>query len=118
MKRDMDLVREILLFVESQPAEINLLDVAVELPGRDYGSTVGHIQILEDAGLLIARKSSDSAGTDWRVERLTWQGHEFIDSAKDDANWRRAKQHFGSKLGEVGLHVVKQWLADLAIRSL
>lgn len=43
---------------------------------------------------------------DWRIERLTSRGHDFLAAARDDTLWKRAKAQIGPKIATVGLKVV------------
>lgn len=40
------------------------------------------------------------------VERITWSGHEFIDTVRDDEVWRKTKEHL-DKVGNFGIEGVK-----------
>ena len=90
MKRDMDLVREILLQLENSNAQpLGPAEIAIE--GRTNTEVSYHIELLHEAGLLEARNWSSHSGHDWRAIRLTWWGHEFLDAARSDTIWREAK---------------------------
>ena len=86
MKRDMDLIRRMLLEVEGDdnPKTITQFTEAHE---------VYNIALLEDAGLVEARVVKGSMGKPISafVIRLTWQGHDFLDAAKDDTIWAKAR---------------------------
>lgn len=45
--------------------------------------------------------------------RLTWLGHEFLDAARDDGRWEKAKSAI-SKVGGWSFEVVKHILVELA----
>jgi len=90
MRRDMDLVREILLFVEE-----NIPDgeqVAVEISGRSAAEVNYHIKLLHEAEFIEAIDTSSSDGDDWIVQRLTWKGHDFAEAARSNVLWAKAKQ--------------------------
>ena len=47
--------------------------------------------LLNEAGLLDAIDASSMKGINWIPRRLTWQGHEFLESARDNATWNKEK---------------------------
>jgi hypothetical protein len=42
---------------------------------------------------------------DWRAKRLTFQGHEFLDTVRDPEIWRRTKEG-ASKIGGAGVELL------------
>lgn len=91
MKRDMDLIRMIILGARETPNGSPLMGV----PGVADETFAEHVQILEEAGLLfaaIAPKGMQPAKKA-AVWRLTWAGHDFADSILDDTIWNKAKEH-------------------------
>jgi hypothetical protein len=93
MKRDMDLVRSILLKIES--LDHPDLDELLE-PGASYDDRamlVYHMRMLiEDAGYVRGIDSRSIGHDDWLNLELTWQGHEFLDAIRDPEIWRRTKE--------------------------
>ena len=88
----MDLIREILLQVEERKNSNTLTLVDVE--GRSRDEICGHVQMLEEAG-FVDGASYESVPM---IVRLTWDGHEFLDSVRDPAIWANVTK----KLTEVG----------------
>jgi DNA-binding transcriptional ArsR family regulator len=88
MKRDMDLARKILFAVE---ACNDPLGPQSELKIEGYSDQMisYHVKVLAEAGLLEAEDVSEmgSDGFRWWAESLTWQGHEFLEAARDDTRW-------------------------------
>lgn len=91
MQRDMDVVREILLAIESSnhdPTDV----LELSLPGRDRQLVSYHVHILDEAGLIAAIDFSDDDGHDYRPRRLTWQGHEYLEVIRDPVVWAKTKE--------------------------
>jgi hypothetical protein len=120
MKRDMDLIRAILLEVEesnltdgSQPVQLT------EVPG-DVKTVSYQVQLLGEAGLLIVSndhqnfESEERGEPDFYPVRLTWAGHEFLDAARNDAFWKTATKNVMQKTGGLMFDVLKQALIKLA----
>jgi hypothetical protein len=86
MKRDLDLVREILLELESWPAELEWRVVNIE--GRRPDEIDAHVLIMADAGLVKASVLGTDRGQVLeriRVLQLTWHGHDFLDDMRAGA---------------------------------
>jgi len=110
MKRDMDLVREMLLAVE----ECERFDGpgTMEIEGRDESEVTYHVKLLRQAGLLeVLPPSSNPYGASWSVIGLTWQGHEFLDAARNDTTWRKAL----GILQRAGVGATKELLVPLLL---
>jgi len=91
MKRDMDLVREILLAAEaSEKLPLGWTDVEIE--GRSRAEISYHIALMDECNLLVAQDLSDSDGYHYAVKRLTWDGHEFLDTIRDPEIWGKTKE--------------------------
>jgi len=88
MKRDPDLIRELMLALEAaEGAEL------LKLPALSYQSThevEHHFRLLMEAGLASAGYTS-SNGRRWVAVRLTWAGHDYLDKIRDPQIWRYTK---------------------------
>nr|WP_246799190.1 DUF2513 domain-containing protein [Rhizobium leguminosarum] len=47
-----------------------------------------HLNLLQESGQVEFRKTG---GGGWLVERITWFGHDFLDSVRDPEIWDRTK---------------------------
>jgi hypothetical protein len=110
MKRDMDLARLILFEIEKQPYTGKWVEINIDK--YDPEEITYHILLLVEAGLIEADNLSDLSGVDWKPKRLTWEGHEFLDAARDDTRWNQAKVTMG-KIGGFVFEIGKQVLIDL-----
>ena len=98
MKRDLDLIREILLQVEARPTAQSI-DL-VEVPGHDQEEISYHVKLLADAGFLEAHdlRGMGPDGFKYAPSALTNTGHDFLDAARNNTVWARVK----AKLAEIG----------------
>jgi hypothetical protein len=107
MKRDMDLVRDLLFHIEADP----LLDgrrwmspaTAEEVGVSDHSKEEVdyHLCLLIDAGLLNGKTSQGMPV----FCKLTWEGHEFLDNIRDQDVWSRTKKRIEG-LPSVALGVI------------
>lgn len=118
MKRDMDLVREILLKVEGNTEAFGM--DSVEIEARSQQEIGYHIKIMVEAGLLEAgdRTHMGADAMLWHSVSLTWRGHEFLDAARDNTRWNGAKKLVAEKGVAVSFDVLKDVLAFLAKQTL
>jgi DNA-binding transcriptional ArsR family regulator len=112
MKRDMDLVREILVQVANFP---DIQNYVLSIKGYEEQEVAYHIMLLKEAGLLEAATAQFGDGRlAAQPRRLTWQGHEFLDAARDDTNWQKTKDIVKEKGGGLTFEVIKALLIQMA----
>jgi predicted transcriptional regulator len=113
MKRNMELVRTILIDIEAQtPTDIPLL---VKIPGYSHEEVNYHLILLHEAGLIEAQKRFGDNKEEVFPERLTWAGHEFLDSARNDNVWNKTKEIVMSKGGDISFEILKGLLSSVAM---
>ena len=105
MKRDMELIRTILLEIERQPFPAGWYDLSI--PSRPEEEISGHVMLLQDAGFIEAINLSSSNGVCWRPKRITHDGYEFLDAARDENNWAEAKAKVLNATGALTLDALK-----------
>lgn len=106
MKRDLDLVRKILLHLEGGGASPSGLGAFVEY-GYDIGAIHYHVQLLHDAGLIEA---DEIVPGQWWPERMTWAGHEFLDAARNEKLWQETKKRVEKGTGGAPFSVFHELL--------
>jgi hypothetical protein len=116
MKRDMDLARRVLLELESAPFDGR--DVKIDLEGVAHNTLQYHLLLLSEAGLIEAIDASSNDGPEYFPIRLTWSGHEFLDAARNDSFWVKAKSLIATKAGGVSFDIMVDVLKTLARQAL
>ena len=126
MKRDMDLVRVILLDLEARSPDISLKNdfgYEREKVAADLGVSVDvlnyHLTLLFEAQLIdgwALRGLDHPSGKALRLDsdyvfhvvprHLTWVGHEFLESVRDPEIWKQTKGAASSS-GSYGLDTLK-----------
>ena len=115
MKRNMDLVREILLRIEAtEPGK------AIRLDDSGYGEEeIGlHVELMIEHGLIEGKTIPSSDGPAHRIlkywiERMTWEGHDFLNAARHDSIWKKAKAKCLEATGGLAFDVLKACLTEL-----
>ena len=105
MKRDMELIRELLFAVESHDSPETYIQVSIE--GRSEEEINYHLLLLKDAGFIEAVVMESLGGVMVQPLRLTWSGHEFIDAARSNKVWEGAKAFALRTTGTVTLEGLK-----------
>ena len=89
MKRDLELVRAILLQIE-KPEPLGWMPTYGS-PSFNY-----HLSLLRDGEFILWTQESlqprcpGARDNSWQpVVSLTWKGHEFVDAARNDTVWRK-----------------------------
>ena len=118
MKRDMDLARKILLQVEEcVECDGSTGWLKVDVNGHSQSETLYHVRLLYGAGLIDVHDESSLAGQALWPKRLTWEGHEFLDAAREDTRWQKAKRLVFEKTGGLSFDVLKAVLAKLTVEA-
>lgn len=112
MKRDLKLVRRILLAVEGAPETPD--DAQASLPEVSDALLQYHLRIMKSHGLIYASNNgSDEFGDSWEVEGLTWEGCELLEKIRDETTWDKAltlaKDKTGGYVFEFAKTLVTSW---------
>lgn len=81
MKRDMELVRRILLAMDAQPH--GFATAPIVIPGYDQETVGHHVWLMADGGLITAAEMTvvgDPSPTSAPLA-ITWKGRAFLDGA-------------------------------------
>ena len=109
MKRDMDLIRKILLALEeASPPGLFLKQLPFSINGYSQQLVGYHLLLLEDAGYVRNRPVK---GDEVYPLRMTNQGHEFLDVARNEKGWKEVTEKAAKAVGGVGLSVLREMLS-------
>ena len=116
MQRNMELVRKILLKLESSPDGWAPEDFGIQsFSPQEIGYHV-HIMFQESLIEAIDVTARGSSGPEAMPRSLTWKGHEFLDLARDQSRWNRARSMI-DKIGGAPISVWVKVLSDLLLQS-
>ena len=90
MKRDLDLVRQLMLQIEALPAAP---PVQYRMSEIEDPALLAHLEMLIEAGLVNGRisRSQGARGDVISVSGLTWQGHEWVEMVRSQSLWNEVK---------------------------
>jgi len=110
MKRDFELIRKMVLMIESEDhvwrhEELNI-------PEYSDDQIAYHAYLLVDAGFAIGQDSTqaNSKVVQYDIFHLTWAGHEFADAVRDESRWKKVIEQIKGKSEGITLAVLTQLL--------
>ena len=112
MKRDLNLIREILLVVEAAAEPVDSRAVVVDGYTReeiDYNIYL----LLEEDYLTGISAAIFGDRYHWMGMQLTWAGHEFLDTARSDTVWAKATSTIGQQVGSTSIEIMKAVLVSV-----
>lgn len=109
MKRDMNIIRQILLNTEDDKYPYG---ARVSLDGVSDEACAYHVALILDAGLAEGRvlKTTGSPYAAALIDRLTSAGHDFCDGIRQDTIWNKAREHILKPGASYGLSVLVEYV--------
>jgi hypothetical protein len=108
MKRDLDLIRLLLLELEGEE-EVDLSEYTEEQQGY-HKYLIVDADLAEGADMSSPSDLHPSALLHW----LNWAGHDFLDAARSEPIWKSVKQKLAKVGGSAAFEVVKALLIAVA----
>ncbi|HEU4722714.1 MAG TPA: DUF2513 domain-containing protein [Gemmatimonadaceae bacterium] len=107
MKRDLDLVRHVMLQIEALPASPPVQYRAGEV---EDPVLLKHLEMLIAAGLVSGKisQSHGSRGDVISISGLTWDGHEWVEMVRSQAVWNEIKTTLMERAGAVTFELTRE----------
>jgi hypothetical protein len=107
VKRDMDLIRAVLMTAEDETHE--------RLESHSLDVVCFHVQLCIDAQFVEGNVTSDFDGRsitweNYALMRLTWLGADALDAMRDDTIWKKAQQHVLKPAASWTFSLLFDWL--------
>ncbi|EPY08221.1 hypothetical protein PAALTS15_05828 [Paenibacillus alvei TS-15] len=117
MKRDMELIRRLLLETET-------LSYDGGMRSRKFGGSwfndveddafYYHVKLLSEAKYIISISPPHGDNSvPYFPYSLTWEGHELLDSIRSDSTWDKVKNSFGKALSTIPVTVLASVTAEM-----
>lgn len=112
MKRDMELVRKLLLEIERLHISYDLTNHDLAIESYDMYTIAYHCQIMFEKGLISSYKPIEVDGgiAGFRVGGLTWDGNDFLEKIRDNSVWHKTKE----TIKEKGLPLLIETIKEIA----
>jgi hypothetical protein len=112
MKRDIDLIRKLLLYLEKKSDDKMVKDLEIE--GYSKNKVQYHFILMDQAGLIRCERSMSSTTSDRVIQvfpfSLTWQGHEFLEASRNETIWNNVKDVIKNKSVGMSFDLIKALL--------
>ena len=117
MKRDMDLIRLILLKIESEYRSTGLCNLQIE--GYEPEVVAFHCKILNERGLISSYKARYADGKLYffSVGGLTWDGCDYLERIRDNSQWAKIKRIINGKGLPLIIETVKEISSALIVEA-
>ena len=95
MRRDLGLIRSLLLKLEEYPTEMYGVytiapdDPSIAVEGYNEHQIADHLSWIQERGLIEVPDSQPMLGITFT--KLSWEGADFLDAVRDPEIWRRTK---------------------------
>lgn len=112
MERDLSLIRELLLRIKKMPDRGKGLDLNNE--GYSKTTVIYNLGLAINVGLVDGTVGWLQGGSDRyiaTVMSLTWEGHDFLDSVRQEDVWKKTQEraeNAGHKIAHISLDLVKE----------
>lgn len=130
MKRDVDLVRDLLLYIEDKfdPSEGPLQFDRKHLPENltdthNPAEVLRHVELLWEAGLIDVyipeghddiQRTEEGIAVSISVGGLTHDGHDFVGNIREESTWKQTKE----KAESIALDVLKDTAEGVVTASI
>ena len=116
MKRNWETIRELLTKVEECTLPTDMIRLGNFPPERAVEISY-HMALLIEAGLVNGQVSQTIGPEikDFFAQRLTWEGHEFLDAIRSDTVWQKTKKAFVDQGVSMTFDLVKAVAKEAAV---
>ena len=122
MKRDLDIIRNILLYIENADNNrIRIYDISTNL-NLPIDTVKYHLDLLVDKKFIILRGCVTVMTPDFkpydtiRVVRMTFDGCDYLEAIKNDTVWNNVKKELKKIGGSASLDIVKTLAVNIGLR--
>jgi len=108
VKRNIDLIRELLFITEKSHRSVAVWTIKIK--GISAETIDYHAYLLQDGGYIKAdiEQLEDDTFDTVLIHSLTWSGHELLDSIRKDQIWEKVKNRIAEKTESVPFDILKQ----------
>lgn len=96
MELNADLIRELLIYIKENASDVEPIRTAyLDLPPYSQSDVLFHIELLADKNYIVRKKDLFNSKS-WWIERLTFDGYEFLNLIQSDTVWKKIKDYVGT----------------------
>ncbi|MDR4249014.1 DUF2513 domain-containing protein [Bacillus pumilus] len=110
IKRDMSLIREILIYLEEDDNPTTWRIISID--GREPKEVSYHLKLLTEARMIEGRNAGVDQYLSWYARSLTNDGHDLLDSMRNETVFNKVKKDLGETFSSISLGVIKEICID------
>lgn len=118
MKLNHECIRKLMLLIEENLNYSVYIDTKdVEIKGFTTEEIVYTADKLLEAGYITANRNAYLGGDhipDIDIKSITWEGHKFLDSVRDNTVWKKTKE-ITSKFSSVSISMIEHIASNVII---
>ena len=120
MKRDINLLRAILLQVEQEGNPEEPLLTALTIEGYDQPLVNEHVKLLIEAGYLEGelKYSTNNRILLTAIRSLTPKAYDFLDNIRNDMLWKRILERVSTTTGSASLQIIEHFAHQVVSAAL
>lgn len=117
MKRNMDLVRRIL--IETEEAESTYDAECFVCDAYSYDEICYHVELMQAHGLIdaVIQKEWGGSVVVCKIKALTWDGCDYLDAIRDSGVWTRTKKVIKDTVGSTTISAIKEIAVMVAVQA-
>lgn len=118
MRRDIDLIRVMMLAVEKADEPVNVDAFADDAHPRELCAY--NAALMAEAGLAdcLIKRSMSGEIVYAEIHGLTWAGADWLDAVRSKSLWKQVKMKVAGAVGSASFDVLKQVACQLALKAL
>lgn len=115
MRRDLDLVRSLLLAAEESDGAFDALRMPCKFTEEEIAF---HVELMTAHGLIEAKVERGFGGmpTQADIDGLTWEGFDYLDAIRSPKVWKASRDAIAKAVGDTSLSVVKETCTMVATK--
>ena len=124
MRRDMSLIRDLMLRIESGEKTVQTLTQLhadnlglvgeYSLTEEEASKLEYHLDLIQEVGFVAFRRVKNPA---YQVERITWTGYEFLESVRDPEIWAKTQKGL-EEVGGFGIELIAELAKGFARKKI
>lgn len=116
MKRNWETIRELLIKVEECTLPTDMVHIA-SFPSERAAEVSNHMALLIRARFVMGQMSQTIGPEvkDFFAQRLTWEGHEFLDATRRDTVWQKTEKTFIEQGASMTFELIKAVAKEAAM---
>lgn len=120
MKRDPELLRDILLAAEQNPAGQKLSLGSLKKLRSNIHELAEHVQLVIDSGFIdgVVHMHKPPVSPNIVIRRLTAKGHDFLQAVRDDTVWQKVKKNVMRPAASWTISMALEYAKDLIRKDL